>query len=205
MLIAWNTATSGVGTLSWGTGPSALTNSLNEVAATQKHSLTISGLQPNTQYFYQVTTDAGYTSAVEHFWTAKPVENRAIKFLHYADCGYNNTIQNQLSALMEQEPGLCRRGEGTSIKASAMPATMSSLALQKRACRDWSLYCHRQTMISLPTGASIFLTASIGRRTMRSKASIIIASLGAMQSSSASTPTATTASVPISMTFFWTN
>lgn len=104
VLIAWNTATSGIGTLIWGTGPSALTNSLNEVAATQKHSLTISGLQPNTQYFYQVTTDAGYTSAVEHFWTAKPVENRAIKFLHYADCGYNNTIQNQLSALMEQEP-----------------------------------------------------------------------------------------------------
>ena len=86
VLIAWNTATSGIGTLIWGTGPSALTNSLNEVAATQKHSLTISGLQPNTQYFYQVTTDAGYTSAVEHFWSAKPIQNRAIKFLHYADC-----------------------------------------------------------------------------------------------------------------------
>jgi hypothetical protein len=54
VLIAWNTAISGVGTLSWGTGPSALTNTLNDVSATQKHALTITGLQPNTQYFYML-------------------------------------------------------------------------------------------------------------------------------------------------------
>jgi hypothetical protein len=104
VLIAWNTATAATGTLAWGDAPSNLTNSLQDAAATQKHALSITGLQPNTQYYYQVTTDAGYSSAVEHFWTAKPIQNKAIKFLHYADCGYNNTIQNTLSALMEQEP-----------------------------------------------------------------------------------------------------
>lgn len=104
VLIAWNTQTAAIGTLQWGDGPFALTHSLQDPASTQKHHLTITGLQPNTQYFYQVTTDAGYTSAVESFWTAKPIENKSIKFLHYADCGYNNTIQNQLAALMEQEP-----------------------------------------------------------------------------------------------------
>jgi Calcineurin-like phosphoesterase/Secretion system C-terminal sorting domain/Purple acid Phosphatase, N-terminal domain len=104
VLVAWNTQTAALGTLRWGSGPFALSNSLSDAASTQKHAHTISGLQPNTQYFYQVETDAGYTSAVEHFWTAKPIQNKAIKFLHYADCGYNNTIQNQLGALMEQEP-----------------------------------------------------------------------------------------------------
>ncbi len=104
VLIAWNTATSAVGTVSWGSSPSALGNSLSDTASTQKHAFTLAGLQPNTQYYYQVVTDAGYSSAVEHFWTAKPIDNKSIKFLHYADCGYNNTIQNQLAALMEQEP-----------------------------------------------------------------------------------------------------
>ena len=103
VLIAWNTATSAVGTVSWGSSPLALNNSMSDTAITQKHALTLSGLQPNTQYYYQVVTDGGYSSAVEHFWTAKPIENKAIKFLHYADCGYNNTIQNQIAALMEQE------------------------------------------------------------------------------------------------------
>jgi Icc-related predicted phosphoesterase len=103
VLIAWNTATAATGTLRWGSGPFALTNILSDAAPLQKHALTITNLQPNTQYFYQVETDAGYTSAVESFWTAKPLQNKALKFLHYADCGYNNTIQNQLSALMEQE------------------------------------------------------------------------------------------------------
>jgi Calcineurin-like phosphoesterase/Purple acid Phosphatase, N-terminal domain/Secretion system C-terminal sorting domain len=103
-LIAWHTQTAAVGTLAWGDAPGSLTHSLQDVAATQKHALTISGLQPNTRYYYQVTTDAGYSSAVEHFWTAKPIQSKAIKFLHYADCGYNNTIQNTLSDLMGQEP-----------------------------------------------------------------------------------------------------
>lgn len=104
VLIAWNTATAGLGTVNWGDSPSNLSQSLSEPASTQKHALTLAGLQPDTRYFYQVTTDAGYASAIEHFWTAKPIANKAVKFLHYADCGYNNTIQNQLAALMEQEP-----------------------------------------------------------------------------------------------------
>lgn len=103
VLIAFNTATAGIGTVNWGTGPLDLSHQLVESASGQKHSFTISGLQPNTRYYYQVSTDAGYSSAVEYFETAKPIEEKAIRFLHYADCGYNNTVQNQLAAQMELE------------------------------------------------------------------------------------------------------
>lgn len=103
VLVAWNTSTSARGTIIWGNSPSNLSNSKVDVAATQKHALTIDGLQANTKYYYQVSTDAGYTSAIEHFWTAKPLAERQISFLHYGDCGYNNTIQNQIAGLMEQE------------------------------------------------------------------------------------------------------
>ncbi|MFN8393204.1 MAG: metallophosphoesterase [Bacteroidia bacterium] len=103
VLIAWNTATAGIGTINWGSGPFDLSHQVLETASSQKHALTITGLQPNTRYFYQVSTDAGYSSAVEFFETAKPIEEKAIRFLHYADCGYNNTVQNQLAAQMELE------------------------------------------------------------------------------------------------------
>lgn len=103
VLVAWNTATSGIGTLHWGSSPSSLTSSLSEASARQKHAIELSGLQPNTQYYYQVRTDAGDSSSVEHFWTAKPVEIKDINFLHYGDCGYDNSPQNQLAGLMAQE------------------------------------------------------------------------------------------------------
>lgn len=103
VLIAWNTATAGIGTVNWGTGPLDLTHQVTEAATSQKHALALTSLQPNTRYYYQVSTDAGYSSAVEYFETAKPIEEKAIRFLHYADCGYNNTVQNQLAAQMELE------------------------------------------------------------------------------------------------------
>ena len=103
VLVAWNTSTSAIGTIEYGLSAGSLTNSMDDASATQKHAMSITGLQPNTQYFYQVTTDAGYTSAIEHFWTAKPIADRQVDFLHYGDCGYNNGIQNQIAGLMEQE------------------------------------------------------------------------------------------------------
>jgi hypothetical protein len=102
-LIAWNTAQADVGTLTWGNSPSNLNNTLSDPNAIEKHHFSLSNLQPNTQYFYQVTNPNGFTSAVEHFWTAKTPTQNSVSFLHYGDCGYDNAIQNQIAGLMEQE------------------------------------------------------------------------------------------------------
>ncbi|MEM7035577.1 MAG: T9SS type A sorting domain-containing protein [Bacteroidota bacterium] len=102
-LVAWRTANANIGTLSWGTSPGSLTNSMTDVSPVQSHDFTISGLQPNTQYYYQVTNAAGFSSSVEHFWTAKPGSVSAVNFLHYGDCGYDNNPQNDLADVMEQE------------------------------------------------------------------------------------------------------
>ena len=102
-VIAWRTASSGVGTLHWGTSAGNLTQTLSEPGSKQKHVYTLDNLSPNTEYFYQVETSSGFTSLEESFFTAKTIQDQTVSFLHYGDCGYNNTIQNNLASLMELE------------------------------------------------------------------------------------------------------
>lgn len=101
--IAWRTVDASIGTINWGLASGNLVNSLTEATATSKHYFDIAGLTPNTLYYYQTTTDMGFTSAVDHFYTAKTDTNTSFSFLHYGDCGYNNGIQNQIAALMEAD------------------------------------------------------------------------------------------------------
>lgn len=103
VLIAWQTQSADIGTLSWGQTASNLSNSMVDAAALVDHHFTIPGLQPNTQYFYQITNAGGFNSSVENFWTAKPQVDDQFSFLHYGDCGYNNSVQNDIAALMGQE------------------------------------------------------------------------------------------------------
>jgi len=98
--IAWRTATAGVGTLNWGLDAFNLTNTETNATATKKHAFDLTGLEPNTQYFYQTTTDNGNISAIDFFYTAKSDTTRSLSFLHYGDCGYNNSIQSDIAELM---------------------------------------------------------------------------------------------------------
>ncbi len=98
--IAWRTASAGIGTLNWGLDAFNLTNTETNATATKKHVFDLTGLEPNTQYFYQTSTSNGSTSAIDYFYTAKTDTTRSLSFLHYGDCGYNNTIQNDIADLM---------------------------------------------------------------------------------------------------------
>ena len=98
-IIAWRRATSAIGTVKWGTSATSLSNTLVETSATQIHAVTISGLQPNTKYYYQALSDT-FTSSVEYFYTAKPDSVRQLDFLVYGDCGFNNTQQDGIAAQM---------------------------------------------------------------------------------------------------------
>ncbi|NRA12856.1 MAG: metallophosphoesterase [Crocinitomicaceae bacterium] len=101
--IALRTVNNSTGTISWGLTPGNLNNSLSESASTSKHFFDISGLNANTLYYYQTSTDMGYTSGVDNFYTAKPDTTMPFSFLHYGDCGYNNGIQNTIASLMEAD------------------------------------------------------------------------------------------------------
>ncbi|BDS11882.1 PKD domain-containing protein [Aureispira anguillae] len=104
--IAWRRANASTGTLYLGTAPNVWFDSVTTVGLAQKHFFDLAGLQANTQYYYQVKSIAPndtFVSAIEHFETAPlPLEDK-VSFLAYGDCGYNNTMQNQVGGLMEQE------------------------------------------------------------------------------------------------------
>lgn len=103
MLIAWRTATSAIGTLEWGLDSTNLDNTITGTTATNKHAYELTGLSPNTKYYYRTSTDAGYLSAIDHFFTAKSNNDSHFSFLHYGDCGYDNSVQNTIAALMLEE------------------------------------------------------------------------------------------------------
>ena len=101
--IAWRTVSSEIGTLMYGTEPFTLGNVVSNPTPTQKHFFDVSGLEANSLYYYQTSTDGGFLSAIDSFYTAKPDSLSDITFLHYGDCGYDNTIQNDIAALMLAE------------------------------------------------------------------------------------------------------
>jgi hypothetical protein len=103
ILIAWRNSTAAIGTLEWGADSSNLVNTVTNASATSKHSFELTGLTPNTKYFYRTSTDAGYISAIDHFFTAKSNGESHFSFLHYGDCGYDNSIQNSIATLMNAE------------------------------------------------------------------------------------------------------
>lgn len=103
VIIAWNNATSGIGSVHWGTDSNSMTNVVSDVSATQLHALTVTGLQPNTQYFYQASSGT-FQSAKEYFFTAKPNDVRQLDFLVYGDCGFNNSQQDNIATQMATHP-----------------------------------------------------------------------------------------------------
>lgn len=101
--IAWRTVNPEIGTISYGLDPFALTNTLSNPTATRKHAFDITGLTANTLYYYQTSTDGGFMSAIDSFYTAKPDTLSDLTFLHYGDCGYNNSVQVDIATLMLAE------------------------------------------------------------------------------------------------------
>lgn len=98
-IIAWRRTTSAIGKVKYGLSPSALNDSVAEAGAKQIHTITISGLQPNTQYYYHAYSDT-MSTGTEYFYTAKPDSVRDVTFLAYGDCGFNNGTQNTIASLM---------------------------------------------------------------------------------------------------------
>lgn len=74
MLVAWRTVTASNSRVYYGPSPQNLGQSATVAAVTTEHRVTLSGLQPNTRYYYAVGSSAGilYGDASTHFTTAPP-------------------------------------------------------------------------------------------------------------------------------------
>lgn len=97
--VQWRTNQAGAtaGTVKVGTSPAALTQTFTESTADSNHSVTITGLQPNTRYYYQVeingTALAGGDSL--HTFKTNPQEGSTdpIRIWAIGDFGKGNTEQ----------------------------------------------------------------------------------------------------------------
>jgi hypothetical protein len=78
--VVWDTRSPSTGKVEYGTTP-GLSDAVEDGQATEHHELRLIGLQPSTQYFYQVDH-----SEMGHFTTAaSPGESRRLRFAVYGD------------------------------------------------------------------------------------------------------------------------
>ena len=101
--IAWRTSTPGTSVVKWGADSLHLNDSIVSLNSVRKHVFEIKDLKPNSKYYYQTKTENIFLSEIDYFKTAKQNSRNHFSFLHYGDCGYNNTIQNEIAKLMKAE------------------------------------------------------------------------------------------------------
>ncbi len=101
ILIAWRTSTANDSVIDYGTTP-AYGSQVSDPSPTTNHALTLTGLQPDTLYYYRVRS-GGTTLAEATCRTARPAANPHFSFAVLGDSGCNCTAQfdvaNQLAAI----------------------------------------------------------------------------------------------------------
>lgn len=96
--IRWRTNVPTVGKVSYGLSVSSLTGSVTEPASTTEHILSLTGLTPDSQYFYSIGTPTQVLQQGpdNYFLTAPPANTtRKIRVVAFGDCGNNVVANNQ--------------------------------------------------------------------------------------------------------------
>jgi predicted phosphodiesterase len=105
--IAWRTETSTGSVVEWGPTPALGQTAGNPQSNTREHWVTLSGLQPGTEYYYRIV-DAGLPLTPRHQLQTAPDPAQApsvdpVRFVVVGDSGMGNPEQHQIAALMAQE------------------------------------------------------------------------------------------------------
>ncbi|MVM37462.1 metallophosphoesterase [Spirosoma sp. HMF3257] len=90
--IRWRTDIPTVGRVTYGLSVGNLTGSVSEAVSTTEHEVRITGLTPDSHYFYSVgtTTQVLQQGTDNYFLTAPPVTSkRKIRVVSFGDCGIN--------------------------------------------------------------------------------------------------------------------
>ena len=92
MIVRWRTDTLTSSRVQYGSAPGSLTNSADDVLPTTEHVVTVSGLAPDTQYYYAVGSAAGALvgdDADHHFSTAPtPGTPKPLRLWAIGDAGF---------------------------------------------------------------------------------------------------------------------
>lgn len=96
IVIRWRSSIATNSKVSYGTAPGSLTQSVSDNTSTTEHVVTLSGLTPNTQYYYNIgsTTQVLQGDASNYFKTLPLVgSTQKIRILAMGDMGNNSTNQ----------------------------------------------------------------------------------------------------------------
>lgn len=94
--IKWRTSATTESRVIYGTAPSSLTQTVTDNTLRTEHELRITGLQPNTQYYYSIGNGANILSSGpdQYFMTQPPAGTRdPFTFWVIGDCGTGNSDQ----------------------------------------------------------------------------------------------------------------
>ncbi|MCW3464545.1 metallophosphoesterase [Chitinophaga nivalis] len=97
--VRWRTGIAANGKVKYGTVLGNLTDSVVHTDVVTEHEVRITGLQPDTKYYYSVGTSAGVIEAGEkNYFNTAPLTNtpRKIRIAAYGDCGNNSTNQKNV-------------------------------------------------------------------------------------------------------------
>ncbi len=96
--IRWRTDVPTLGRVTYGLSATSLTGVVSETASTTEHTIRVTGLTPDRQYFYSVgtTTQVLQQGPDNYFLTAPPANTtRKIRIASFGDCGNNIVDNNQ--------------------------------------------------------------------------------------------------------------
>src|SRR5678815_2311931 len=93
----WRTNLAHIGRVWYGSAPGALTSFVNETASVTDHEVRLTGLAPNTRYYYGVGTDGGLLAGgdAKSFFTTSPAVGRAknTRIWAFGDAGRGSESQ----------------------------------------------------------------------------------------------------------------
>jgi predicted MPP superfamily phosphohydrolase len=99
IVIRWDTQTSEVGTVYYGSSVTSLTSSVVESSAKTKHEVIIAGLTPKQKYYFSIAGSSGGASG-QYFVTAPPVGSaQSTRIWVVSDFGQSNTTSDDARRL----------------------------------------------------------------------------------------------------------
>jgi guanyl-specific ribonuclease Sa len=99
IVVRWRTDIATSSSVEFGLSPDNLTDSVTDATTTQEHIIELTGLSPNTLYYYTVGSSAGILQgdANNYFKTLPPVgSTQKVRVLAMGDMGVNSTIQRNV-------------------------------------------------------------------------------------------------------------
>lgn len=109
--VRWRTNINANSVVNFGTIDGSLTSTVTDATLTTEHDVTITGLNPDTKYYYSIgntnPTIQTLNTGSKYFFTTLPIKGveRLSRFIIYGDCGNNSSNQINVRNKMMQYMG----------------------------------------------------------------------------------------------------